>query len=635
MKIGRLALLVALSGCEDGGDVDPPVPPLEPIDRRGVFTLALSSETTAARAADHAAALGGTGVLLTGALSPLAEVPAEAASGVLAALHTNHLAGGPPFGFELPVLPAEPPPTLCFDPQSPTADPWILARSTALEEALSTWEAGFVLVDPTAPTPTWAVTCACEPCTSTDNAGQASRVQAVWSAFGPVTRAHVAEAWLRGSTAPSSPDATVEAVMAATVRGFGRTGAPTVVAPQVGPAHPWAPDAPLAAEAIDRRQAGWFDLGRDDGPTEALLLRPDDLWDAARTGTRDGVVGWMLNLDGPWGSAYATLDGVEVDLMADFVRDRALTPGPALAARLATRFGLPAEDPAILGLTDALLGTGRAFDLATHPAGITLDHLSEGLPATFPFSYLDPRPWDAAWEDRWNRLHGPDEYTLVEFGQWGAEAMALAAAARQGVEEHAASIPPEAAAELGRGVRVLDLAVRAWSLAVRADLALRARSAVAPERLEPWLRSDAAALDALAVDADLALAEGLDPFPADPTRLRALASAIREEVGPGDSADRAFPAITEIGAGWIEGRASFTWRITPSGSAALRTGLRSPAVDDAGPSGDEPAATWQAWLDELPPGFRLWWRPCGNAGGIEVCAAERVFHTPTVTPPER
>lgn len=630
-------LALALCSCEDGGTTHAPTPPLEPIDRRGIFALVAERPESLDRAVAAAPSYPSAIVVAAGPLSPGTGLDPDLSESTMQGLEDALAGGGPAFGFTMAALTEPAGDLLCFDPANPETDPTLLARKQWLETELARWSVSALTIDISSPTPLWSVPCQCPSCDTTDAAGQAERALTVWSLLGTTARSQLAEPWLVGNLAPGAPDDQAESFLDASVRAFGRTGAATILRPQLGPAAPWATEEPKLGEGDQRRQAGWLDLGPKEGPTDALIVRPDDIWDHVRTGAVRGLVGWWLNVDGPDGSAYDRLDGIEVDLASALLLDRSLDAASALRPLLAERFALAEDSPALDALVQAARASGRAWDLATHPGGLSIVHAEEGLPPAFPLDYLDPRPWDKLWSDRWLRLHAPDEQALMEFGQWGAEAMALSAEVRAAVAQASSSLDAAAAERLTAQALALDFGVRAWALTVRADLALRARVAVLPERIDPWLRDDASALELLATEAEAALASGAvtEVFPADPSRLRTLANLLRAAVGPGDALSRAFPVITQVDAAWVEGRAQFTWHISPSATASLRTGLAPPAVDDAGPAGEEAAANWTAYINELPLGVRIWWRPCGNADGYELCAAERVFHTPSVTAPVR
>ena len=525
----------------------------------------------------------------------------------------------------------------CLDP-SQALDPDYALHRDALAQAIDALPISALVIDLGGPYPAWAAPCDCAPCELDTIDSRARRAAVAWGALADVARDDMAEPWFFPPFPESSRDALAEdAIDQWLTSPPGDEDLAVLTGGTRGPGGAWAHREPRIDDGVWRRTATWFDLSQDRfGPTEALLLCADTLADQVRTARRAGSVGAFGRISGTVRSGWADWDGANLFLLGWLEQNIDRTPEAAVAALVADRTGLVPESPEGGALAEALQQTGLAMELATHPLGITIDGLPSGLPLDWPLSFLDPRPWDPAWEDRWGVLSAPAESDLLQIGQWGEEAVEIAARARGQFEVAAPALDPTVAAGIRSGLLALDLAVRSWSAVVRADAARRVWSAGPGDRTASWLRQDAATLDALAAEAEAAVLSGslTTAFPADPTRLRGLAEALRTLVGAGDQTGRAFPNITEINTSWEGNRAHFRWRATPSASGSLWTGISSPSVDTEGPSGPGPASQWDGWMDGLPSATRLVWRACGivpgsdTAKAVEVCSSDRVLHTP-------
>jgi hypothetical protein len=624
----RGAIFTCLLSCTPAAPTRQEPPELDPVDRRLALGLVVADPQSALRAA----------ALPDGARAPALLFPgpdggtrtAEAFRADLDALRLALPEIPVGVGAMVPALPQDGGPW-CFDPAA-LLDPGLVEHRDQVRVALDGLGAAFLLVDPWGEQPVWDAACSCVACEGEGLDPTIRRASVAWSALEEAGAGLGVEPWFLADAPDGVPAPGVEAALDSWLPREPHDSGLSVATPATrGAGGPWAVLEPRAADAQWRRVATWVDLSHDDaGPTQALLVDAVVLADQVRTARRGGAVGAFARVDGELRSARTDWGGANVHVLGWLHQNIDRTPEAALSALVTHRTGLLPDSVGAQATIEALRETGLALDLATHPLGIGVIDRHLGLPSGFPLSFVDPRPWEPAWEDRWTLLHAPSLADLVQIGQWGEEAMDITRRARATLELATPQIAAADAAELGSGLLALDLSVRAWALVVRADATLRHVTANPGEDALAWLRSDGAALDALAIEAEQAVQAGSlqTPFPAVPDRLRSLAAAIRVVTGEGAATERGFPRITSMETAWLDGRANLRWRTEPSGSGELWTGVASPVLETQGPSGPGPAAQWDGWLDGLPPATRLVWRACSVVDEVRVCTADRVLHTP-------
>lgn len=640
---GRLALFftllvaVGLVGCPEEPITEPPLPPLDPVSRVAALNWTVGVTPDYDLLADMAEVYGPTSVFLGGELSPLLDVDAgaDAAAAVTtlsARLAERGLQTG--LGLEVDVLGTYAPPNICFDVQRPTDDPYLLARSTALRDLLeSTPEiVDTVLRIDSDPAP-WEVDCICTPCESAGAIGLANRMDGAYAAMeqGAIDTGR-ARWWASRVQEPTTDEGTglLQAMDVALSEVRPEASLRVRAASSVGPEHIWAPESPFLDDAMSREVAAELDLvAAFLGPSELIALFPDDLHDRFGRNRPRGVQSWFGSIDGGGRTPWGRPEEANVYFAERLFRTRDITAEELLHGWVEKRHGLTQEGIEGQQLAVALRNTGRAISLVTHPLGVAVADIDLGL-QVLPLSYVDPRPWDVAWDERWNRIAFPTDQTLVDANQWGAEGVGLAEAALTSFADAEGALPAADAADLRGRLELLHAAARAWRLVVNADLTLKAHQTTPVDDRAIWLRHDALELDDLADEVDAALAAGLydDPFPVDPETLRAVAQQLRVELGDGSAIERPFPTITEIRFGHADGVTDVFWTLRPGGAAWWERGDGWPhPYDAASEVGEGPSVFWHAYTT-LNPGQRIVFRPCGQSEDYTVCASDNVLWTP-------
>jgi|GEM_PF-2048994 len=644
-----LASLVALllAGC--GGAIpDGPTPPgLDPVERQALLVWAISdpalslSEPAAQSAVIEFAP---NGLLAAGPAAPW--LPADPtlenplAAQVLdwGASVTSNFGVPLSLGVEVPLMP-EGVTEACFDPIDPAGDPSIAAMRDGLIALLEARpEIAYVMPDPTRDTAFWDVSCTCTPCDSVDAAGMANRHRALWSAATQEIAARQRDVWW-WHHAPDSVDQGAPeggedlprrsldlllddaipvqtALRADSLRGAGGV---------------WSPVDPILAESADRLVAGTVDAsGGRYGPTDALLLSPLDLYNQIREERSRGLSAWFVQIDGGGRSALDELNQHDLSVIERAFRDPSADPSDVLKLRLMEHYGM--EEPDGFQLGRALQETGHALALATHPLGIPVLDLRAGVPATLPLRYGDPGAFDPAWVDRVGRLAQPGLQEIVDVNQWVSEAALTTSVALNALNTASEFLTSGEEAVLRRRLKVLDFAVRAWGLAVAADVAVRALDQDdADPRIAEWLSDDVVSLGFLADEIDDALVLGSigSWFPASPTNLRALANQVRSIAGEAVALRRDFPVIYRARHSFEDGRINYYWTVDPPGVGWVERGTSWPVYDELSDRGEDLATWWHAWTTGVPADTKVTWRACTETpDDLVVCGSDRVIWTP-------
>ena len=632
-----LALSLAVTACEEEPTTQPPLPPLDPVSRVAALNWTVTTSTDWDQLADMAEVYGPTSIFLAGELAPRLDEDggADAAAALTtldARLEARGLQTG--LGLEVGVLGSGAPDTICFDAERPTDDPYLLARATAWRDLL---EVAPLAVDTVLdldsdPAP-WEVDCVCTPCDSVGATGLAGRMDGAFRAMsqGPIDTGR-ARWWSSRLDAPTTAEGQdlVEVMDVALNEVRPEASLRVRAASSIGPEHIWAPESPWLSDGTSREVAAELDLvGSIFGPTELIALFPDDLHDRVQRNRPCGVQAWFLGIDGGGRTPWGRPEEANVYFVERLFRDLDATVEELLHGWIEERYGLTQEGAEGQALALALRNTGRAISLVTHPVGVAVADIDLGV-TVLPFQYVDPRPWDDAWEDRWARLAFPDEQVLVDVNQWGAEGVALAEAALLSFADAEGALPAAEADDLRARLLLLHAATRAWKLVVSADLTLKAHQSTPSDDRAIWLRHDALELDDLADEVDAALAAGtlLDPFPVEPETLRAVAQQLRVELGDGSAIERPFPTITEVRFGHADGVTDVWWTLRPSGSSWWERGTDWPhPYETASEIGEGPSVFWHAFTT-LSPGQRVVFRPCGQVEDYTVCASDNVLWTP-------
>jgi len=632
-----LALLVPLAGCEEEPTTEPPLPPLDPVSRVSTLAWTVGEDADWSELADMAERYGPTSIFLGGELAPrLDEDGGAEAAGELAALDVELTARGlqTGLGFEAGVLGSGAPHTLCFDPERPTEDPYLLGRATAWRDLLEATPLAVdtVLVLDSDPAP-WEVDCFCTACEGAGAIGLAARMDGAFRAMEQAAAdTGRARWWSSRIEDPLTEDGTglLQAMDVALSETRPEASLRVRAASSTGPYHIWSPESPFLEDATYREVAAELDLaGAALGPTDLVALFPDDLHDRVRRNRPRGVQAWFGAIDGGGRSPWGRPEEANVYFVERLFRDLDVTAEELLYGWVESEYGLTQEGVEGQELAAALRNTGRAISLVTHPLGIAVADFDLGL-QPLPLGYVDPRPWDVAWDERWNRLTNPTDQTLVDANQWGAEGVALAEAALTSFADAEGGLPADVAADLGSRLELLYAATRAWRLLVNADLTLRAHQVTPTDDRAIWLRHDALELDDLADEVDAAVASALyaDPFPVDTAVLRAVAQELRDELGEGSAIERPFPTITEVRFGYADGVTDVWWTLRPGGSSWWERGEGWPhPYETASEIGEGPSVFWHAFTT-LAPGLRVVFRPCGESEGYTVCASDNVLWTP-------
>jgi len=619
--------LLVLAACEQE-PAEPPPEPLDPIQRTGGLSWLVGDDIAGAVAA--AEAWGPSGLTLADGYSPALDGAGDAHT--LDALAVAGGLTGTRLGLQLAGLGPDAPSSLCFDPGAPTGDPWLFERAEALSALLDAApDLAELSIGPGLEIPPWEVACTCTPCDSTGFVGQAARLRATFDLLERPALDRGREAIWLDRIARGSTEVDVGVAMDVAIDDQPR-GTRVRAATTRGADHPWATVSPGLALADERDVSASLDLVASWlGPTDAVLLLPDRLHDRVRSDRRRGIVAWYGRTTGAERTAWSRPEEANLRFAARLYSDLGASPEELVRDLVEEEYGLTPESEAAAHLVAALRHTGRALAMATHPLGVPVADLELG-PTTLPLAYEDPRIWTTGWDAPWATLMTPDEQALVDVNQWGAEAVDLAEEARESLELASPAMDPADAADLRSRLQVLELAARAWKLTVGADVTLRRYDASPDAELATWLRSDADELDALADEAETAVATGAvaDPFPAEPDALRTIAAEIRVAVGAGEAVLRPFPVITEVGWSFEGEQTRIHWTVRPEGVGWWeREGPGWPApYEDVSAVGESPATFWTGWTTGLLSGERVPFRACGRSGDVSVCSSEQVFWRP-------
>ena len=631
-----LVLTLAAVGCEDEITTQPPLPPLDPVSRVAALNWTVSETPDWDQLADMAAVYDPSSIFLAGELAPrLDEDGGADAAAALTTLDARLQALGlqTGLGLEVGVLGSAAPDTICFDAERPGDDAYLLARSTAWRELL---EATPLAVDTVLslhsdPAP-WDVDCICTPCEGAGATGLARRMDGAFSAMAqPAIDTGRGRWWSSRLDSPTTADGQdlIEAMDVALSVVRPEASLRVRASSSMGPDHIWAPESPWLADGTLREVSAELDLiGAAFGPTELVALFPDDLHDRVQRNRPRGIQAWFASVDGGGRAPWGRPEEANVHFVDRLFHDLDVTAEELLFDWVEQEYGLTQEGVEGQELASALRHTGRAISLVTHPLGIAVAGIDQGVP-TLPLQYVDPRPWDVSWDERWTRLAFPDEQTLVDVNQWGVEGASLAEAALGSLGDAEGALAIDVAADLRGRLLLLHVAARAWKLAVGADLTLKLHQTEPTDDLAAWLRYDALELEALADEVDTAVADGAltDPFPVDPEVLRAIALQLRAELGDGSALPRPFPTITEVDFSFEEQRTNVYWTLRPGGSSWWERGTTWPVgYESASEIGEGPSVYWHAYT-QLDPGQRVVFRPCGQVEDYTVCASDNVLWT--------
>jgi hypothetical protein len=641
--------LLGAAACVPGEPMPEPDPPLDPVERTAALYWAVreaeslaraSSGDALARYAPHGVFLGGDAYTpeLDGASDASRDAAGDAAAGAAALLTQVSVEQGLSLsvGVEIPGLPEGAPADVCFDPALPESDPFLGARADALRDWLllapDVRELSVQLAAQPAP---WDVGCSCTACDANDEASLARRANVVWDGLAAAAADRgILPWWWERPAEPETPEAAARLDLAL-------SAVPALRAPPIrtppgrGGSHPWAPESPRLLDGLDRRVAADLDATAADwGPSAIPRLFPDHILDRVKRHRELGVVAWFASLDGAAGPALGTAQEGNLRFLERAFRDLDASPEDLLAVWVQERYGLDPASEEGLALAAALRASGDALARATHPLGIAISGLVDGSWQAPVLGFLDPTPFDPAWSQRAAALDAPDVSVLVQAHQWGAEATALADAADASLALAAPGIDPADLAELAPAFALLSLTARAARTRVDAELTLRAISSgvdVDGAPLGAWLHGDIETLEGIADLVEAGRADGTlpaDTAPLDEGHLRATAAALSIGTDGAPAAERPFPVITEIRWDFADSRTNIYWEFDPSGSGWVESGGSWPAYEDSTQHGPGPAAHWHAWLDSIPPGTRLAFRPCGEAAGYTVCASDHLLWTP-------
>jgi hypothetical protein len=630
-----LALTLAVTGCEEEITTEP-LPPLDPVSRVAALNWTVSEAPDWDQLAEMAGTYGPTSIFLTGDLSPrLDEDGGASAAAALTTLDARLEALGlqTGLGLEVGVLGSGAPDTICFDAQDPTGDPYLLARATAWRDLL---EASPLAVDTVLsigsdPAP-WDVDCVCTPCEGVAATALANRMDGAFTAMAQAAadtgRARWWSSALDSATTAEGHDL-VEAMDVALAEVRPEASLRVRASSTMGPDHIWAPETPWLADGTFRELAAELDLvGSIFGPTQLIALFPDDLHDRIQRNRPLGVQAWFASIDGAGRTPWDRPEEANVYFVERLFRDLDITAEELLVGWVEREYGLTQEGVEGQELAVALRNTGRAISLVTHPLGVAVADIEAGVPS-LPLQYVDPRPWDLAWEQRWASVNSPDTQTLVDVNQWGAEGVGLAEDALLSFADAEGALPAAVAADLRGRLLLLHVATRAWKLVVGADLTLKAHQAEPSDDRAIWLRHDALELEALADEVDAAVADGTltDTFPVDPETLRAVALQLRAELGDGSAYERPFPTITQVRFGFEEDQTNVYWTLRPGGASWWERGTGWPhPYDSASETGEGPSVYWHAYT-RIDPDERVVFRACGQVEDYTVCASDNVLWT--------
>ena len=389
-----------------------------------------------------------TGLTLGGELAPALpsdgspENPALVA-GLSAALSAL-TEGGPELalGVEVAALGSDAPETLCFSPAEPESDPYLVTRSAALEAVLQAHpEITSLSVDLAAAPAPWDVDCSCADCEGGGASAQAARLVA---SFGALERAAqgfgLTPWWWDRLQSPGSDGLNASSVMDTALTELRPESELRVrVAPVRGQGGPWASPNPRLSDGLSRPTSVDLDLaGAAYGPTDALILLPRELHDTVMRARQLGATAWFASVDGGGRGILSRPDRANGWFAGELFRNLGARPSELLADWASQEWGIDASSEIGAELVDALDESGRALALTTHPLGLPVRNLDQGL-GTLPLTYVDPRPWSDDWTERWEELGSPTQQTLVDVNQWGSEGVALSQAAlealRSGIDE--------------------------------------------------------------------------------------------------------------------------------------------------------------------------------------------------------
>lgn len=626
--LAALSLAVACEPAPDPPIPDPPDPPVVVVDP--VMNWVVGDDDTDAWSAalDLADTHAPDGLVLGGALSPaLLDGEPDSLTGEALAAFVAGLGEDISLGLQLSALGADLPGSLCADPANPGSEPHLAARAARLASLLTEHpevaELSVAVAGPPAP---WDTDCACAPC---GQEGAAGHLDAVFDGLTADLPEGVASWWWDSLSGPASADIDAASAMDGAVEGHSADDLPRVrAAIYRGAPHLWAPENPRLRDDAERTIAADLDfVCAPCGPTEAPLVFADSLYDRIRLDRSRGVTTWYGATDGGGQSAWGRPEEANIVLATQWAHDPLPTPSEALEAWVAAEYNLDPTSQSTVALAEALRQTGRAYSLVTHPLGIPVANLEDGVGA-LPLSYVDPRPWGEGWDVRWQTLTDPGGQTLVDANQWGVEGVELAAAAVLAFEDGGPSLPASAAVGLRQRLAVLHFATRAWKLLVGADLTLKVYLADPQAERARWLRQDADDLDDLSAEIQTALDSGaiLDPFPANPDELGSVASQLRSAMGTGASVERPFPTITEVRWDFEDDRTNVKWTLSEPGAGWWERGPGWPQpYDNPSGIGEGPADIWHAWTSSVEPDQRVPFRACGEAAGYRVCSADNVF----------
>ena len=521
----------------------------------------------------------------------------------------------------------------CFDPLNADGDPSLAASQDGLIAFLEAWpDVVDVVIDPAGGAPYWEVACTCTPCDGLDAPALGDRMEILWRLLGPEVVARQRFGWWWHHAGEDDPvarpslDSALDdgiADLQIPVRAQGSRGAGAV----------WDPIDERSEDGAVRQVAGSLDLAVvRHGPTDAVLIDAADLQDRMRRERARGVPAWFASVDGAGRRAHGTLEEGAMAVVHGIFREFGAESDDLLTDWVTAHYELTPEGTAATVLGEALGGSGRALDLATHPLGVGVVDLPLGIPASLPLTYEDPSRFDAGWSDRVARLGAPDLQTIVDVNQWVMEGAIAASEALAAVNAAAPDLGAADEQLLRRRFRTLDFAVRSWGLVVLADVTLRALEQGLDEpALAAWLADDAESLATLADDVDGALAAGeiADAFPVDTGNLRAIVAQLELPTAGVTAEGRPFPVLYRLRHDFTEGRTNYRWGVVPPSIGWVERGTGWPAYGDTSDVGEGPATWWTAWQNGLPADTRVTWRACAEGDtGVRVCSADRALWTP-------